>query len=730
MRVELREKGTSALIDVLERAYNVGYDLELNKASVCHFSLPRDDPKWSGLTAFREIWLYGADDRLVDVFRLMPSRERRSGGGLEAEVVADGWATVLQDDVVQGEVVHTNQTVTAILTDLLARQGVVRVNATPVVDASLNLTITVRFAWDNLMAAAWAVRNVVGGYISVEPDGADPTIRKLYLRASPGTDIGKRVHKGFNLSEIAKRSDPTEVVTRLFALGRGEGVNQQKLSTDLLTAQAATFALSAGNRSTLTIDGLYSRYKGWTAAGAALPNGSDASDTRTRTLKVYRSAVDDSANWEQGADERTLRSTVNDYNPGAGPWTLDYVHADYVKADAEAATYGVVTRPWAEKSHENSAALLNAARQVLTLAKTPRVTYELKVVDLARQYPSESFERLGLGDQLNVWDPDLGITMKDRIVRIRYGDIDKPESYEIALSNGLAEDQVVTLARRQRQYETMPDGATNIWTDIFEDNLDATHPYERRIYIPADAVQVNKMEVSYESKPYRYYVSAAGGSSADNSQASSSSSSDANTSMTGTHANATEGTHGTHTGTHSAHAGHGTHTGTHAAHNAVADISMITHDHGGAVLAEGYSDSHTHNTHADHVFDHSVWNHATHSDHTLSHSDHSYANHVLTHTHGIAHTHLHQHTITVTLTPGIVETTTATAVTLEVDGTVVSGTPTSRTDFDLTPYLSRNTDGSIVRGWHTLKLTPNANSRIQGAIVEVVFLQSRGILKG
>ncbi len=66
-------------------------------------------------------------------------------------------------------------------------------------------------------------------------------------------------------------------------------------------------------------------------------------------------------------------------------------------------------------------------------------------------------------------------------------------------------------------------------------------------------------------------------------------------------------------------------------------------------------------------------------------------------------------------------TTTPTAVTLEVDGTVVSGTPTSRTDFDLTPYLSRDADG---------KITPNGVGRIQAAIVEVVFIQSRGTVRG
>lgn len=713
MRVEVHDTA-GALVEILDLAHRVGYEKAANKATLIHFDLPRNDPKWSAIVAFREVWLYDDLDQLVDIARIMPVVEGRNASGIKADVVCEGWATVLQDDLVAAELTFTNQTVTAILTALLAYQTVTRVTL-GTIDATLNATISMRVSYENVMRACWEVRNIVGGYISVEPLAGSPLTRQLHLRADPGQDIGQRVHLGLNLRELSKRTDPAAVMTKLYPLGRGEGINQQRPSTDKLLAQAVTFALGSSERSTLTIAATHSRYKGWTAPDAALPDGTSAGDTRSRPLKVWRGAVDDTANWRQGASERQLWSTVNNYNPGAGPWTIDYVHADHLIADTEVALYGTIARPMAEKRAENSDTLVRTARAFLDTVKTPRITHEVRVADLARVYPTESFERIGLHDKVNLYDPELGVTLKDRVVSVRYSDMANPETFEIALTNGDPVPTSVQVADRLRKYESMPDGATNIWVDSFEDNVDATHPYTRRIYIPPDAVAVNKLQLSFESKPYRYYVSAAAGSSTTVGSPTTSSGGGGSVVTT-----VGSGGHG-HTITivsdSTGVAGAGT-TDAQGVHN----HGIGTYASQPTSGASGDAGSHAHNeSNHWHSYDKvptSVVN-ATDHQHTLTDPSH-------THTVDTTHTH----TITVTLTPGIVETTTPTAITLQVDTTVVAGTPTTRTDFDLTPYLARDSDGRITRGWHSIKFSPDAVGRIQGAIVEIVFVQSRGVVAG
>lgn len=656
-RVEIHDNSTQALIEILERAYAISYDLQSNAAPVASFSLPRDDPKWSAVQAFREVWLFNDLDELIDIFRIAPVQERRELNGTMATVQLEGFVCALQDDLVAAERIYTNQSVTAILTDLLTFQAVARVSI-GTVDAALDKVISTRASFINVMRAAWETRNVVGGFMSVDAVGPAFTTRQLNLRADPGQDVGQRIYKGFNLRGLAKASETAGVFTKVWPLGRGEGRTQLIPSSDKLLAQPATLTLVGGSRSLLTFNDAFRRYKGWTALAGALPTGVDANDTRSRPMKIWRAAVDETANFEQGADERTLRSTTNNYNPGAGAWTIDFVHADYLIADAEKALYGTIGNAFVDKSLENSDALVRAAALYLDGVRAPRISHEVAVADLARVYTTESFERLHLHDKVNVFDPDLGITTKDRIVAARYGDMADPSSFTIVVSNlELAdlEPRAVAIRDRVRKYEQQPDGATTLLgPDSFEDNVDATHAYTRNIEIPSDAVSVLSVKLRMRTKNYRYYVSAASTASAG----ASTSGQIQNTTNAATNNNS----------------------------DGITDVAS----------------AHQHNISASHAHIY-IGQH----DHNIPGHGHS-----------------------TTLTPGIIETTSPSAIEVKVDGTVASASATSLDDFDLTPYLTRNADGTIVRGLHTVTFTPNGNGRIQATIKGVVFLQSRGVIAG
>lgn len=225
----------------------------------------------------------------------------------------------------------------------------------------------------------------------------------------------------------------------------------------------------------------------------------------------------------------------------------------------------------------------------------------------------------------------------------------------------------------------------------FDDSIDGTYPLECFFQMPKSTLGIKSARVWVQRKPFRTYNSA-GAAAATSSAAGGDG---ANTSMTGTHPGTGSLAHsasGDHTGTH---AGHGTHTGTHAAHSSVADDSYRTHDHATGVNS-GITAAHSHDAHADHVFDHSGWDHANH---TLSHSasaTHTLQDHVLAHNHG---THDHfpgsSHSHGVSLTPGIFESGPTGTLSLAVadDGVTYGAALTSGvnaiSDFDLLPNLTK-----------------------------------------
>ena len=100
-----------------------------------------------------------------------------------------------------------------------------------------------------------------------------------------------------------------------------------------------------------------------------------------------------------------------------------------------------------------------------------------------------------------------------------------------------------------------------------------------------------------------------------------------------------------------------------------------------------------------------------------------------------AHTHsvsipAHQHGLTLgnhthEILHGIYEGATATGVTLKVDGSAV---PASTGDeMDIVAYLAKDENGKIMRGtWHEIELVPNGLTRIEASLFVQAFIQSVG----
>ncbi|PEW73998.1 hypothetical protein CN449_15140 [Bacillus thuringiensis] len=146
--------------------------------------------------------------------------------------------------------------------------------------------------------------------------------------------------------------------------------------------------------------------------------------------------------------------------------------------------------------------------------------------------------------------------------------------------------------------------------------------------------------------------------------------------------------------------------------------------------------SHTHSVSVpSHTHDFDIPNHS----HTTNIPDHAHSINIPNHTHQITipdHTHTveipnHTHEVTIPdhiheIDFGIYELDrTPSSMKITVDGNVVPITDTSKENIDLIPYLAKDTDGKINRGrWVEIKLTPNDLARITATVNSRLFISS------
>ncbi len=140
-----------------------------------------------------------------------------------------------------------------------------------------------------------------------------------------------------------------------------------------------------------------------------------------------------------------------------------------------------------------------------------------------------------------------------------------------------------------------------------------------------------------------------------------------------------------------------------------------------AVLIVGYA-SHTHST-PNHT-------HPTH-DHTVTIGNHTHTVTIGNHTHTVTianHTHTtpdHTHD----LVYGIYESAAPATVRVYLDGTLITALNdlTLVSDFDLLPYVTKDSNGRVAEGWHTLEFksaTAGATGSVRGCLFQRKFIST------
>lgn len=421
----------------------------------------------------------------------------------------------------------------------------------------------------------------------------------------------------------------------------------------------------------------------------------------------------------------------------------------YVENAASIAEYGLVEYVWVDRRFTDAQSLFSSAKALLAKWKQPLVTWSIDAVDLIKAIPRRPGQQIPKIDELRegkvvqVATKQFG-TLNLRILKESKSDVfGKP--HDIKLSIGyVPSDLGTTQSDVERNIEInqlYSQGATNILNYDKADNCDAEHPVTFRIYIDDDVVKINTVELTFETSRFRAYSKAiAGGGAMVGSTASgghtASSTAGGGASVQG----GTSQSGGSSTQSSTSSSGGGQTSSSNGSHRHVmfqpltgpvnwsennyraygTQGVVLKTDSAGAITTAEASGDHTH-TVSSHTHNVSINIPAHTHGFSVNIPSHSHSFTVPAHTHQIElpdHTHEIEY--------GIFEdSTTASSVSIKVGDNLVPGTDTRRERFNLVPYLPKNDDGTVRRGWIEIVMTPNRRARIEAQITARVFIKSQ-----
>ena len=216
------DRKTSKRIAFLQNAFDVGYRQEKNAVWTAHFSMPISDPKNRYCKVFNRVAIYDGDE-YVGLYRIRPTQTVKSQSTNKITYECEHVIVTLMDDILLGwhEIgnlgVYTSEVLRYILehqTDGKWQLGTVEFNHQYL------------YGWENenLLAALFSVpKPFTEDYVWEFETTKMPWTLSL-KKAPSGTKAEIRYRK--NMLGITKTEDPTNLCTRLYPMGYGEGTNQ------------------------------------------------------------------------------------------------------------------------------------------------------------------------------------------------------------------------------------------------------------------------------------------------------------------------------------------------------------------------------------------------------------------------------------------------------------------------------------------------------------------------
>lgn len=210
----------------LENGYGISYELVLNELWTCKFKLPKYDKKNRYCQPYNLVELYDGEER-IELFRILPSvltGSRLSYIEYDCEHVL---ATLLDDVMFKyhqiGNLgVYTDKVIRYVLDQQTVKRW-------QLVQCDFKRQFEYKWENENLLSALFSIANPLKEEYRWE---FDTTTWPWGISLKQLSDNYKAdVQYKKNMQSIEKTTDPTNIVTRLYALGYGEGDNQLTISS-------------------------------------------------------------------------------------------------------------------------------------------------------------------------------------------------------------------------------------------------------------------------------------------------------------------------------------------------------------------------------------------------------------------------------------------------------------------------------------------------------------------
>lgn len=665
----------------LENAFTVGYSTPMNGLWTASFSLPADDEKNAECRPLYFVELWDGDERL-DLFRILPNTTKRDSSGAVITYQCEHvLATMLDDVLFQYHTVgNLGVYTTDVLSYILQRQMTPRWQL-----ADVQFGRQFEYNWEN--------ENLLGALFSVPKPFAeeyqwswDTTVYPWRLSlVRPSQQVQAYIRYGVNMQGITKVEDPSNLITKLYGLGYGEGVNQ------------LTFAEINGGLPYIEAEPEYiARYGRITSVFV------DQRIEYPETLLGQCRAMLDQAKIPRisyTVDATELYQLTNDpidkFQTGAVVRVLD-------KELGIDVTTRVLNRSKQDFLGQPGAVTLEIANKSQDIAGT---IAELRNRQYANEVYAQGATNLDTRDFADNCDPQHPAVLRFwipeetvRINKVRLSFETEPfRAYSRAIEGGGAVS-TTTEAGGGAATTTESGGATVAPTKTIAGHSSleggATYDDQDRIITGLITLDHNSGNVPMvRDLPFEdsLRVTLPGGSHSHD------------VSPSGSH------NHGGAAGSHN----HGNPDNLNASPTINSDGSH-THGISGGEHSHGVTIEHGHTTaYHTHLIDHSHEIEIPNHKHELNLPNHTHEINIPNHTHEIEY--------------GIYQGPRPDNVSIKVDGTEISAGGTSGSDIDLIPYLSKDGAGKVQRGtWHTIQIAPDKLGRVTANVVTQLFVQSRG----
>ena len=659
---------TNKRLAYLQNAHNVKYQQFTTALWTASFCLPSSDVKNKYCAAFNLVELWdvdeGGDDRYVGLFRIMPSVAEDITSTAVIQYTLEHVLGTLLDDVMIGwhEIGNLDAPTSMCIAYVLNQQITTRWML-----EQCDYSHEYLYGWqdENLLSALYSIVapfTETDYYWDFDTKVFPWRLRLKQTSKIPKTDIR---HKK-NLLGITKTVDPSNLVTRLYCYGSGEGDN---------------------------------------------------------------------------------KLTIANVNNG-----LPYLDSPNISK------YGVLSTIWTDEKITVEESLLTVGTAMLKKLEEPTVSYDLDIQTVKKAAD------LQIGDVVRMVHDTLDENMV--VIKLTKDNLSgAPNTGKIVLGSGTTDitSSVADLAERQRISETYSQGAESIFTDSFYDNADVENPSEIRFSIPQNAIHVNEIAFSVKLTEFRAYSRATQGGGA-NSVTTQDGGSINTTSSEGGEAQTTSLGGGDFAQT-SGSSGGGITTSLGGGSDVISSktggqsSSTETYDigsgYGNAVWGDAWSlngvtstvDDHSHKVHVHqhpHKHKFELPGHTHEIDlpqhtHNVVINNHTHSIILPTHTHSVLipnHTHKvfvesHSHSVSLPnhvhqIEYGIYKGPKATKMTILLDDKEIGVYEGSVTDLNLIEHMTKNANGNILRGDHTITIIPDSLTRIEAMFLIRLFTNNRG----